>query len=285
MTVVEISPDGNLLPIMTQIEEPRLGEGIETDGKISRDGFERALFCLRKFIESAREAGAEEIFAFGTQAFRKADNGTRIAEELSRAGANIEILSPEEEARYAFIGATADLPCGVKCIVDIGGGSTEIVWGTASPEGYFSLPIGALTLTEKFSARQPLTPKTLANIRNATYSALEQIPREALSGPLVGVGGTITTLAGMFLGSEEYSPNVVHGSMLPADWIRDMSATFPRMTIRELESSIPFAPSRAEIISAGTIIADEVLSRADADGLRVSDRGARWGILISRIAQ
>ncbi|MCD6501033.1 rod shape-determining protein [bacterium] len=283
-TVAELSDDGTLRPVWQGISEPRLGEGLSISGKISPDALRRTASAIETLVESARAMGAESMVAFGTQALRSASNGEAATNALSRAaGMQIELLDPSEEARLAFIGATADLHSAERnIVVDIGGGSTEIAWGRSRPERFVSLPIGAVTLSESCHAQPPLSEAARSALRKRIDEELRNIPNDAIADRIVGVGGTITTLATLFLELESYLPERVHGSIIPTKWMRSTMEWFEKRSIDEIAARIPFAKKRAAILPAGTAIALALLDHMKSNNIVASDHGARWGMLITR---
>jgi len=284
LTVAETSSKGGLKPVWNGISEPRLGEGVDASGKISDGPLDRTAKAVVFFAAKARAMGVETIIAFGTQALRTASNGIEAADKLSCAvGTKVELLDPEEEARFAFIGATSDMSHNKPTtVVDIGGGSTEIAWGVSEPTGFVSLPIGALVLTESCGALPPISDRALRALRDRIDSVVRAIPSAASGNRIVGVGGTITTLAALYMGLEEYSSERIHGVTVSAEWIRSAMKGFEEMGIEDITARIPFAGKRAKILPSGTAIAYAILEHLHASDIIVSDHGARWGIIVSK---
>ncbi len=280
LTLAEIDSRGAIEAEATFIEEPRLGEGLARTGEISTEALTRAISVLMRFVETAREFRSQIVIAFGTEVFRRAENGREAISRIAlQTGVEVKILSPEEEARYAFLGATGEFRDNQpRLVFDIGGASTELIWGTGSPRGYISLPIGAMVLSERFPA--PLDRAVFCELNETIDRELDKVPSEAFEvESAVGVGGTITTLSAMFLGLESYIPERVHGSVLPGEWLSRNTDEIIAMPAEELRRRLPFAPRRADILPAGALIVRKILERGGFGEVLVSDRGGRFGAI------
>jgi exopolyphosphatase/guanosine-5'-triphosphate,3'-diphosphate pyrophosphatase len=259
----------------------KLGQGVGETGRLHPDAIARTLHALRQHVAEARGLGAQP-FATGTSALRDAANRDDFllpAREV--LGSDVRILSGEEEAVRTFRGALLGLPgiSGRCTVVDIGGGSTEIVVGAGrSIESKVSHQIGAVRLAERFLRSDPPAPTEIDALRAAVRRVLSANPIQAL--PLVAVAGTATTLAAVDLGLDPYDGARVHGHSIERARLEEIldrlltCKTADRARIRGVE------PGRAEVLPAGASILAEVVDRAGAPRVTVSDRGLRWGVLI-----
>lgn len=267
--------------IVSGIMEPRLGENLVRDGIISNEALARTTEAIRKLYKRAKKYNPDKIILFGTGVFRGAKNGAEIARKIeNEIGYPLRILTEEEEARYSFIGALGGLPFFPQnTVVDVGGGSTEIAIGGKTPQFVASMPLGCVGATEKFSVIPPLSGKMKIELLKSIRELMPDFANIQRESRLVGVGGTITTLAGIELKQKKYNPKKVHGYSLTFEKIENIYNRFSSMTVDEIKKQIPFAPERGQIILAGTAIFIEIMRRINMSEITVSDRGARWGII------
>ncbi|MBC7106147.1 MAG: Ppx/GppA family phosphatase [Firmicutes bacterium] len=252
----------------------RLGEGIG-DRMLRPAAISRTLKTLAEFRELAAGAGAEKLIVVGTSAVREAENRREFVEAVREGlGLEVRVLSGYEEARLGFLGAVTGLPldpAGV-AVVDVGGGSTEVAW---LQEGTFrsrSLPLGAVRMTEggwnEDAARSLLAP------------VLEEL-RGAGERRLVGVGGTVTTLAAVAQRLEPYDPERVHGYPLEIGVVAGLLERLAGMD-QESRRRVPgLQPERADIIVAGTRIVLLVMAGLGAGVLTVSEHDLLHGVALT----
>lgn len=257
----------------------RLGEGVDASGVLQPRAVERTLAALRELSAVARAAGVARRAAVGTSALRDASNSKAVigaGEDI--LGCPIEVISGAREAALTFDGACAGLElAGARTIVDVGGGSTELVRGTASPEETRSIDIGSVRLTERFLRGDPPSPSEIGELRRYAVSAIADAA-SILSPVLVGVAGTITTLAMLDAGLTSYSRSSVHGRRLARSAVDVLVARLAESSVAE-RARLPGMPEgRALPILAGALIVAAVLEVADASSLIVSDGGVRYGL-------
>ncbi len=244
----------------------------------------RTVACLAEYAELARSHGVSEVAAVCTSAARDADNGAEFIDMAAGAlGVTPRIIAGEEEARLTFEGAIQGLRIrGRVTVFDIGGGSTEIILGTVSGSDAqiheaTSLNIGSVRLTERHVRHDPPTSAELEALRTTAREALDRVPRQPTT-ELVGVAGTITTLASIRVGLASYDPNKIHGVILHRAEIEEMTARLALLPLSARKATPGLDPARADVIVAGACLALQVLDWARADALRVSDRGVRFGL-------
>lgn len=269
-------------------EISRLGEGLDRTGLIDESAVSRTLECLERFVQEAEYSGASHIRVAGTSALRSAANGPDVAARFSaRIGYPVEILSGEEEARLVFLAVSSAFNgrAGRTVVVDIGGGSTEIIVGDGD-EGrqLISLPLGCVHLTERLIANDPPLQEELDAVRALVRGTYEERLGTFDSGPIdraVGVGGTVTAFGALDMKLTKYDPARIENHFLPKDRIlsieKDLCAT-PLDRRRELPG---VSRGRADIIPAGSVILAEFVSRFPVEGLHVSTRGLRYGLVLS----
>ena len=272
-------------------EITRLGRGIGGDGRLGAEGMARTLEALERYRTIADAHGAT-LAAIGTEALRRAPNaGALLDEARRRLGVAIEVIDGEREAALTF-GAVAtsfpaELAAGRALVVDIGGGSTELV---ASERGVVrfrcSLPVGSVRLHERHVRHDPATEAETAAITADVDAALDTArdafarsePDSGAIGLLVGVAGTVTTLGAMALDLASYDPALVHGSRLTRAALEAQIARLARSTQPERERMAGLDPKRADVILAGSLILQAIARRAGVGEVRISDRGIRWGL-------
>lgn len=293
MLVVDVV-DGAIKVVCDEAHITRLGEGAKASGALSKDAMARTLAVLSDFAAKAQSLGAHWLDAATTAAARDASNG-RIFEMMARAvGVPVRIISGEEEAALSTLSVTAEPPpqstTSNLVALDIGGGSTELVScsevGThgGKIEHRVSFPIGSVRLTEEFVRGDRISAAELAALRAhiATTIAAAPVPPGVFA--MVGLAGTVTSLAAMHLQLAKYDGAKVHHSELPTAEVEKWVARLAALSLTERQQITGLEPKRADVIVAGACIVAEVLKHYHRDRLFVSDRGLRWGLLRQALA-
>lgn len=267
----------------------RLGEGVDRTRQLAPAAIERTLACLRDYAELIRLHAAERVAIVGTSALRDAQGGEAFIEQASAiVGAPLEVISGEREAELTFRGALSGLTVeGPVVVFDIGGGSTEVIAGSVQRQpfvlrstGARSFDVGSVRLTERHVRTDPPRAEEIAAIRadvRAIWSE-EDLPIAGFP-TLVGVAGTVTTLAALALGLERYEPEKVHGAVLEAGAVDRLVERLAALPLAERRRLPVLDPRRADVIVAGAVLCSEVLRWLGGAELVVSDRGVRWGLL------
>ncbi len=258
-----------------QLITTRLAEGILTDGALQDAAIERSIAAIETFLILAREQGAKAVYAYATSAVRDAKNRGAFLERLqARCGLAVDVLSGEEEARLAYLGATGHLGGG---LIDIGGGSAQaIIPGLAH-----SFPIGCVRAKDLCSARNPAEYPTvirdwLDRTIQHTLSGMEQ-PR------WTGVGGTITTLGALQAGLTVYDSLRVNAQTLTPKSVRTLFEML--LDMGEARKEHPLLLARHDIILFGALILLELMQRLKIHALHVSDADGMEGYLMDRAGQ
>jgi exopolyphosphatase/guanosine-5'-triphosphate,3'-diphosphate pyrophosphatase len=264
-------------------EITRLGRGIGRQGALDPEAVARTLAALRDYAAIARRHDAR-IAAVGTEALRKAANAATFLDPAAEIlGTPVEVIDGEREAALTFRAVAEsfpDLGAGQLVVVDIGGGSTEIVIATDGKAGFrISLPLGSVRLTEAHVHHDPPTSAEQASIAAAIDAAIATVPLPSPPAAMVGVAGTVTSLAAMALELASYDPARVHGYQLSRADLGRQLARLGAATQAERERMIGLDPRRADVIFAGASILDRIAGAAGMAEVRVSDRGIRWGLL------
>jgi exopolyphosphatase/guanosine-5'-triphosphate,3'-diphosphate pyrophosphatase len=261
----------------------RLGDRVDADGRLSDAGMERVHTVLEGYAARARELGAERVLATATSAVRDADNGSEfLADVRQQHGFETRLLSGREEAELTYRGVTSRLAAGPGTLVcDIGGGSTELVLG--GPAGVLdatSLDVGCVRMSERCLRSDPPTAAELAELREAVAALL---PREITSrtSTLVGVAGTVTTLATIDLGLDREIPEEIDGHALAAATVEALLGQLAAVPLAERRDVRGLMPERAPTIVAGAAIAAEVLRATGAGRMLVSERDILHGAALA----
>jgi exopolyphosphatase/guanosine-5'-triphosphate,3'-diphosphate pyrophosphatase len=270
--------DGRICDLARETRITRLGEGVDERRRLLPGPIARVRNALTDFRRTAESLGAERTLTIATSAVRDAENGEAFLGEVEWSyGFATRLLSGHEEALLTFRGVTSErtLEHGT-VIVDIGGGSTELVAG--GREGirwHDSLDIGSGRVTERFLSSDPPTEHELDAAAAAVRGLLvERIPEEvrADTSSAIGVAGTITSLAALALGLDEYDRDRVHGSELSAHALEEQLQRLASVPIEERRRMPPLDPDRAPVIVGGALIAREVLTYFGLDKLEISER-------------
>ncbi len=281
-------PRGTDLELIEQFATvTRLGQDVDRTGQLHPDAIERTLACLRTYRGHLDRHHVARAHAVGTSALRDAAGGPEFVERAHEVlGFRPEIISGVREAELTFRGALHGLPLEGKCFVfDIGGGSTELIVGTKVGDTIeidrgISLDMGSVRLTERFSLDDPPTEGQLANVRSEVHRMITESGFEVPSDvQIVGVAGTVTTLAAISERMDPYDPAVIHGFRLQKEAISSLTEKLGRMTIEERKALPGLTPGRADVIAAGALLCDELVGFAQGRELVVSDRGVRFGLL------
>ena len=261
----------------------RLGDRVDADGRLSDAGMERVHTVLEGYAARARELGAERVLATATSAVRDADNGSEfLADVRQQHGFETRLLSGREEAELTYRGVTSRLAAGPGTLVcDIGGGSTELVLG--GPAGVLdatSLDVGCVRMSERCLRSDPPTVAELAELREAVAALL---PRSITSrtSTLVGVAGTVTTLATIDLGLDREIPEEIDGHALDAATVEALLGQLAAVPLAERREVRGLMPERAPTIVAGAAIAAEVLRATGAGRMLVSERDILHGAALA----
>lgn len=288
---------GQLVDLDRRMEIVRLGQGVDRTGRLAPEALERTFAACREYAEVIKEHGAERLRFVATSASRDAENRDDFVRGvLDILGVEPEVISGDQEAEFSFTGATKeltghpDLP-GPYLVVDIGGGSTEFVVGDDHVRAARSVDVGCVRMTERHLVQDgvvladPPTEAQLAAIRADVEAALdlaeETVPlREAHT--LVGLAGSVTTVAGIALGLDAYDSTAIHHSRFPYARVAEIADMLVRSTHAERAAIPVMHPGRVDVIAAGVLVLLAIMERAGAAELVVSEHdildGIAWSI-------
>jgi exopolyphosphatase/guanosine-5'-triphosphate,3'-diphosphate pyrophosphatase len=273
-----------LRPVLRRLAITRLGEGMNSDRLIRETAAERTAAAVREFALAAEDAGARPPMVVATHALRVARNpGTFI----ERVGCPVRLLSGAEEAHLGFRGAVAGLPDPIgdaeALVVDIGGGSVEVTrGGPGGIQASHSVPLGCVVLTQRFLAHDPPDDHEVVALRGLAAGTLGPLldPARGAVDAVIGVGGTITTMAALAQGLTPYDPDRVHGYRLT---LPQVASTLEVLRSRSLGArrTLPgLQPERSDVIIAGALVLETVLKGLGGRPIIVSEADLLWGVLM-----
>ena len=283
--------------ITRQMQIVRLGEGLDATGRISAPALARTLAAAQEYAALCRDAGCESVRFVATSASRDAQNADEFVDGVHQAFGDLdvrpEVVSGQEEAALSFAGATGDLRAGGApgpyLVVDIGGGSTELVRGTTAVEAARSVDIGCVRMTERHLHDDPPTEDqvwaALSDIVRAVQEAGEVVDLAGV-GTLVGLAGSVTTVTAHALGLPAYQRDRIHGAEVPVDQVLDACTDLLLMT-RERRRDLPYMhDGRVDVIGAGALVWRTVVQRVAHDAglatVRASETDILDGIALSQ---
>jgi len=289
LVVVEVQPDGTYRVLDEEREMTRLGTGLYETGKLKKKAMERSLEALGRMKAIAEGFGVDEIRAIATAAVRTASNGRTFRGQVQRRhGLDIQVISSRDEARLAFMSTTRqfNLDGSPIAMVDIGGGSVELVLAAGSViDRIYSLPLGAVRLTEQHIKSDPISDKNWTKLE----SQIERLITKRVGKPpfkvktMIGSGGTFTTLAEIAEAQREGAQGSVHGYKLATTDARDILDRLRRVSLEERRQIPGLNPDRADIIVAGLASVLGLANRLGCKEIRINEGGVREGLLLSMI--
>jgi len=274
------------VPLVERATITRLGAGVDRTRRLAVDARARTLACLRDYATELRRAEVTALDVVGTSALRDAAGGEAFCAAAAEVlGVWPRVITGEEEARLTFAGSLLGLDvAGDVLVVDVGGGSTEIISGThdrneTMVDFAISLDIGSVRLFERHLHSDPPHAAEMAQARSAARAALAELTPPSAHRPLIGVAGTVTTLAAVAQRLEPYDGARVHGASLGRAEVTRLLGELAAMPL-ERRARVPgLEPARADVILTGGVVVEAVMEWAGAQRLLVSDRGVRWGLL------
>ncbi|MFO0663792.1 MAG: Ppx/GppA phosphatase family protein [Polyangiaceae bacterium] len=286
LLVAERDANGVLSVLEERATVTRLGEGVDRTRELRKEAIERTIGCLRTYAERVRALGVTELAMVGTSAMRDATNGPAFREDIAFLfGVPVRTLSGAEEAELTFRGALSGLtvPREDATVFDIGGGSTEVVTDRAADgESYaHSFDIGSVRLHERHLRTDPPTLPEIDALRADAKSILAPLAdaKNARSAHVVGVAGTVTTLAAVHGSIAPYDGAKVHGYELNRGEVERVAKRLAGMPLSERQVVPGLDPKRADVIVAGAYVTLAVMDALAAERIIVSDRGVRWGLI------
>jgi exopolyphosphatase/guanosine-5'-triphosphate,3'-diphosphate pyrophosphatase len=288
LLIADIS-GGKFKEVLRDMEIVRLGQGVDENKSFHPDAINRTLAAVEKFKNQLAGKGVEKIRFCATSATRDAANRDLFIDGVRQIlGVEVEVIPGEEEARLSFNGATKELlqSDAPFLVVDIGGGSTEFVYGNKEVEFAKSVDIGCVRMSERHLKSQPVEMSQVAqaiiDIDKAIAQAAAVVPISTAK-TLVAVAGTATTIAAAALELETYDRYAIHLSRIPADKVHKVSAAFQAMTKSEISKLGFMHPGRVDVITAGSLVLSRVMAATGATEFVASESdildGMAWSLI------
>jgi exopolyphosphatase / guanosine-5'-triphosphate,3'-diphosphate pyrophosphatase len=290
LLILQSDDNNNFQTLASRREITRLGEGMDTHGKLMEPRMSATFSALSRFRQDCLDHGNPPLFAVATSAVREASNGkefVRLARE--KTGIEIEIISWEEEARLTLEGVFWKIPHDNRKILtlDIGGGSTEFILSEGKTiSGFCSSSLGVVRLTEKFIHQHPVDNSEFNNLATHLRNELQNI-QEKLSAFIpqvfIGTAGTVTTLAALKDNIYPYDPEKIHGTSLSRQDINRLFQDLKGKSLNERLALKSLERGREDLIIAGTAIVLETMKTFKCDPLLVSEYSLREGIILKAL--
>ena len=277
----------NFREVVRDMEIVRLGQGVDETGQFHPDAIARTLTAVDKFAAEIAKRGVEKIRFCATSATRDATNRHLFVDGVrERLGIELEVISGDEEAALSFAGAIKDLDPsnGPFLVVDIGGGSTEFVFGTSTVEAARSVNIGCVRVTERHISSDPATPEQIELARTDIQAAIAQaaaVVPITKAKTLVAVAGTATTVAAAALELPQYDRYAIHLSRISAQQTHDAATMFATKS-REQRLLLGYMhPGRVDVIAAGSLVLSEIMKATGATEFVASESDILDGMAFS----
>jgi exopolyphosphatase/guanosine-5'-triphosphate,3'-diphosphate pyrophosphatase len=296
LLVADVPPAGPAVDLLRRMEVVRLGQGVDATGRLAPEAIERTRVVLAEYAAQARELGATAVRMAATSASRDAANRQDFEDMVvATLGQRPDVITGRDEADLSFLGATASLagaaeahgmapPRAPFLVVDIGGGSTEFVLGDGTGvRAARSVDIGCVRLTERHLHSDPPTAAETARAEADIRAALADVQAEvpvADAASLVGLAGSVTTVAALALQLPTYDADAIHGSRIAVADVRAVSADLLAAT-RARRAAMPVMhPGRVDVIGAGALILRVLMDEFGRDEVVVSEHDILDGIAL-----
>lgn len=291
LLIAEPDGSGGLNDLQRRLEVVRLGQGVDASGEFHPDALHRTFAAVDEYAELIKKADVpvDKVHFVATSATRDVQNrDSFFAGVRERLGVVPDVISGETEARLSFAGALSRVaPEGEPVLVmDIGGGSTELITGSANGDmkSAVSLDIGSVRVTERFLKQHPIADDDLERAIAYVDDLLADSGVDFASiGTWIGVAGTVTTLAGVYLELDHYDRERVHGAVIPLPALQDLLHRLAGLTVEQIRALPSMHPGRADVITGGALVEARVAARLSVPDLIVSESdildGIAFGIL------
>jgi len=296
LLVADVPERGRHTDLLRRMEVVRLGQGVDATGRLAPEAIERTRVVLAEYAAAAHDLGAAKVRMVATSATRDAANRADFEDMvLATLGRLPDVVPGREEAELSFLGATASLDVAAEAhglqpprppflVVDIGGGSTEFVLGNSDGvRAARSVDIGCVRMTERHLHGDPPTGEEIARAEADIRAALADVSAEVPVGEaasLVGLAGSVTTVAALALRLPAYDPDAIHGSRIPVAGVRAVTADLLAAT-RGRRAALPVMhPGRVDVIGAGALILRVLMDEFGFDEVAVSEHDILDGIAL-----
>ncbi|MFM1865165.1 MAG: hypothetical protein RL677_945 [Actinomycetota bacterium] len=280
----------SMVELVREMRIVRLGEGVDKTKRFSGTALERTLAAIKEYAQIINENKVEKVRFVATSATRDATNREDFF-SLVRSNLNVEaeVITGEEEAALSFAGATKSLAKRFPApylVIDLGGGSTELVVGVDKPDSAYSMNVGCVRMTERHSPGGNPSIEQENAIRSDVAQEFKQAEKQvdfSKVKSVIGVAGTVTTVAAHALEITKYDPDILHGALITKEQISAAARDFAILTFEQRAALGYMHPGRVEVITAGAIVLDQVMKEVKAEALIASERdildGVAWSLV------
>ena len=273
---------GELFPLFKTHKVTKTSEGLESSNEISKDAKNRLIKILREYLKRINTENVDQIFITGTAVFRDANNSDEVIEEIrKKLDLEIQVISGQDEGYLTSLGVLSSNTINNDFfIVDIGGRSTELIYDSENRTNVHSLDLGVVSLTERISNVNPMSEADRNQGDNLIQQSLDlEIDTKNIS--MIGVSGTFTSIASIYLGQKIYNEEEIHLTTLNNSWIQDLSSQLNQMTEAQIISSYPsLDPKRAKTLSTGVLIVCNIMKKFKFQELKVSKSDILEGLIL-----
>jgi exopolyphosphatase/guanosine-5'-triphosphate,3'-diphosphate pyrophosphatase len=273
---------GELFPLFKTHKVTKTSEGLESSNEISQDAKNRLIKILREYLKRINTENVDQIFITGTAVFRDANNSDEVIEEIrKKLDLEIQVISGQDEGYLTSLGVLSSNTINNDFfIVDIGGRSTELIYDSENRTNVHSLDLGVVSLTERISNVNPMSEADRNEGDNLIQQSLDlEIDTKNIS--MIGVSGTFTSIASIYLGQKIYNEEEIHLTTLNNSWIQDLSSQLNQMTEAQIISSYPsLDPKRAKTLSTGVLIVCNIMKKFKFQELKVSKSDILEGLIL-----
>ena len=273
---------GELFPLFKTHKVTKTSEGLESSNEISKDAKNRLIKVLREYLKRIDAENVDQIFITGTAVFRDANNSDEVIEEIrKKLDLEIQVISGQEEGYLTSLGVLSSNAINNDFfIVDIGGRSTELIYDSENRTNVHSLDLGVVSLTERISNVNPMSEVDRNEGDNLIQQSLDlEIDTKNIS--MIGVSGTFTSIASIYLGQKIYNEEEIHLTTLNNSWIQNLSSELNQMTEAQIISSYPsLDPKRAKTLSTGVLIVCNIMKKFKFQELKVSKSDILEGLIL-----
>lgn len=280
---------GGVRQLARRMRITRLGEGVDLTGSLSESAVDRTVDALTAWRAVVDEYDIAGIRVVATSAARDASNREDLFSAVRELlGVEPELLSGEEEGRLSFLGATSGMEMGEAplLVADIGGGSTELVVGSGSPSGVFSLDVGCVRISERFLHHDPPLPEELSaaleHVGIELDHAMSAVPEISEARGIVGLAGTVTSVAAIEMGLEAYDRDAIHHFVLTKSAAEDVFRTLATESKAERLGNPGLEAERADVIVGGCVILVKLLRTLGLDEVLVSEADILDGLVMAQ---
>ena len=277
--------DGQVRDVVRTMRVVRLGEGVDVTGRLAPEALERAWAGVQDYADQIKAAGVQAVRMVATSASRDAENADEfVAGVVARLGQPPEVISGAEEAHLSFVGARCvlDIP-GTVAVVDIGGGSTEFVVGSEDVDAALSVDVGCVRMTERHLRSDPPAATEIAAATHdidAGIARAQDATHFAGADHLIGLAGSVTTVAALAMDLPEYDSRVIHGSRIAAQDVHRVTHDLLAATRDERAAEPVMHPGRADVIAGGALILDRIVASGGFGEVVVSEHDILDGIVL-----